>query len=123
MTDQIKADMADLLQRPSFRRFLWRMIEQGGIFDIATDGADHRDLNFAEGRRAMVFAILTDVEGGQEVQHPTGRPLMALIQTLREEVQTPQQFMEKPRGRRSRTDHYRDLRDSGDGRDRDDGDE
>jgi hypothetical protein len=111
--------MAKLLAEPAFRRFLWRLIERGGLFVTATSGADDRDLNFAEGRRSVTLEILTECEHFQEEQHPSGLPLLALIQTLREEVQTPQHLLEKPRGRRSRNDQYRDLRDRSDGRDDD----
>lgn len=115
MSEQVKADMADLLGRPQFRRFLFRMIERGGLFTSATSGADNRDLSFAEGRRSLLLEMLADVESGQPQQHASGWPLTASIQTLCEEVQTPQRDLEKPRGRRSRNDQYRDLDGDGSG--------
>lgn len=115
MSDFLRDEMRVLMGTPEFRRFLFRLIERSGLLSAASNGADGRDLSMAEGRRGFMLDILAECEAAHAVQHPSGWPLMALIQTLRDEVQTPQRNLEKPhRGRRSRNDHYREL-DAGDG--------
>jgi len=104
-------DMQFLNAQPQFRRFLWRVIQMAGILAPATNGADGRDLSFAEGRRNLGFEILADAEMGQPIQHHES--LMTLLQVLREEAQQS----EKPNGRRKpRYDRNDDLAD-GDERD------
>jgi hypothetical protein len=79
-------DMAELLSLPAFRRFLWRSIQTAGIFSQSTSGADGRDLSFAEGRRAQMFAILADVDVGQPVNARHPHNIMTLLAVLREEA-------------------------------------
>jgi hypothetical protein len=93
-----KEDMTALIALPAFRRFLWRVIQTSGILEPTTDGSEGRHLAYAEGRRNLGLEILADAEQGQPVAHPTGIPLLSVIQVLREEVQsTPQ---ENAHGRR-----------------------
>lgn len=96
---QRRQDMAFLLARPEFRRFMFRSIQLAGILEHttrATNGSDGRDLAFVEGRRSLGFDILCEADGGQPVpmQHPNH--LMTLIAALTEEVQAPPE--EKKRG-------------------------
>jgi hypothetical protein len=92
-----KEDMTALMALPSFRRFLWRVIQSARLFESTTDGSDNRHLEM-EGRRNLGLEVLADAELGQPVAHPTGIPLLSVIQVLREEVQsTPQ---ENAHGRR-----------------------
>lgn len=85
MTQQ-EQDMAELMALPSFRRFLWRSIQTSGILSQSTNGADGRDLSFAEGRRSQMFAILSDVEAGQPAALRHSHNIMTLIAVLREEA-------------------------------------
>lgn len=108
MTDQEKADLADLIERPGFRRFLFRAIQTAGIFDATANGSDGRNL-YLEGRRSLGLELLREVDAAQPVPSPSGIPILTLIQVLREEAQsTPQ---ERPSGRRNGI--YNDL--DGDG--------
>ncbi len=102
MTDaQHALDVKELMELPSFRRFLWRSIQMAMIFEHGgngTNGADGRNLDWIEGRRCLGFDILRDVERGQPVSHP--QSLFTLMQVLREEAQS--QKPEKSNGRRDR---------------------
>ena len=104
-TVEMKADLADLLERPQFKRFLFRVIQKAGIFNSTTNGSDGRNL-VLEGRRTLGLEILAEVDGAQPIPSPLGIPTMTLIQVLREEAQHPQ---EKPNV--ARPDTYADLRD------------
>jgi len=97
--------MASLIAMPAFHRFLWRSIQSAGIFSQATTGADARDLSFAEGRRSLMFAILSDVEQGQtpELRHPLS--IITLIAVLREEANPA------PKEKKSATGRYGELGD------------
>lgn len=103
MVTQQEKDMAALLALPEFRRFLWRSIQSSGIFAQSTNGADGRDLSFAEGRRSHMFAILSDVETGQPetLRHPNS--IMTLIAVLREEANPA------PKEKKSATGRYDEL--------------
>ena len=115
MTDkQTRADMAWLMARPEFRRFLWRVIQTARIFEPVTDGSDTRHL-YHEGRRDLGLELLAECEAGQPAQHPSGAPILTVIQVLREEAQ--QQPDEKGKDR-SRYDRTQDL-DEPPGADRD----
>jgi hypothetical protein len=83
---QEKADMAELLERASFRRFLFRVIQSAGIFTATTDGSKERD-QFNLGRRNLGLEILDMAERGQPIPdvHPAG-PLLTIIQAFREET-------------------------------------
>lgn len=102
MTDNVlhNADMAFLIARPEFRRFLFRSIQLAGILDHmgrGTNGSDGRDLAFAEGRRSLGFEILRMADAAQPaaLQHP--QCLITLVAALQEEIQSPKE--EKIRGR------------------------
>lgn len=103
MVTQQEKDMASLIALPAFHRFLWRSIQSAGIFSQATNGADGRDLSFAEGRRSQMFAILSDVETGlpPEQRHPNS--IMTLIAVLREEANPA------PKEKKSATARYDEL--------------
>ena len=102
MTQQ-ETDMGELMKLPAFRRFLLRSIQNAGIFSQATNGADGRDLSFAEGRRSQVFAMLSDVEAGLPVtqRHPLN--IMTLIAVLREEANPA------PKEKKSATARYDEI--------------
>ena len=102
--EQHKADIAQLIDLPAFRRFLWRSIQMAGIFSPAINGADGRDLS--EGRRRLGFDILQDVERAMPDPHPFG--LSTLIQVILEESRSSS-TQEKPSGRRSRYDDDSDT--------------
>lgn len=96
---QDETDMAELLELPAFRRFVFKSIQMAGILSAATTGADGRDLAFAEGRRSLGLDILRAVEAGQPapLRHPLS--IMTLIAALREEA-NPTSKPEKPRAGR-----------------------
>jgi hypothetical protein len=106
MTDQDKADLMDLMGRPGFRRFLYRAIQNAGLWSATTNGSDGRNL-YLEGRRSLGLEILREVDEAQPVQFPDGIPGMTLMQLFSEAAQSS--APEKPNGRRN--DHYRDLTD------------
>jgi hypothetical protein len=113
---QIRGDMAFLMGRPEFRRFLWRVIQTARIFEPVTDGSDTRYL-YHEGRRDLGLELLAECEAGQPAQHPSGTPILTVIQVLREEAQ--QQPTETQNGRRDRYDRTAEL--AGDGEPESDG--
>jgi hypothetical protein len=80
-----KLDISELMGLPSFRRFLWRAIQQARILETATNGADARNLDFFEGRRSLGFDLLSDVEAAMAVPHP--QALWTILQVLRVEAQ------------------------------------
>jgi hypothetical protein len=104
LTDQERADLADLIERPGFRRFLFRVIQKAGIFEATANGTDQRHL-VNEGRRLLGLEILREVEAAMPLQSPSGIPSLTVIQVLREEAQSPSK--EKPSGRRP--DTYSEL--------------
>ena len=104
--------MAELLAYPTFRKFLFRVIQMSGIMSPATNGTDGRNLDLFEGRRCLGFDILREVDRGQPqpLQHPMS--IMTWLAALSEEAtHTPK---EKPNGRRNR---YSDINGDGDGSD------
>lgn len=108
LTDQERADYADLLERPQFRRFLLRVIQLAGIYEATANGSAERTF-FQNGRRSLGLDILREVDAAQPLPAPTGTPTLTLIQVHREEAQSPSPERTKS-GRRN--DPYRDL-DSG----------
>lgn len=109
MTD---AEMAELLAVPTFRKFLFRVIQLSGIMSPATNGSDGRNLDLFEGRRNLGFDILREVDRGQPQPLQHSMQIMTWIAALHEEAtQSPK---EKPSGKRN--DRYSDLND-GDGAD------
>lgn len=106
MTQQ-ETDMAELLALPAFRRFLFRSIQNAGILSAATNGADGRDLAFAEGRRSLGFDILRDVDAGNPaaLRHPYS--IMTLIAAFREEANP----IGKPKAEKSSGTRYEDIDD------------
>lgn len=54
-----------LLAEPAFCRFLGRMVQMAGLLTPASNGADGRNLHFAEGRRSLAFDLLREVDAGQ----------------------------------------------------------
>lgn len=109
MTEQERADLADLMTRPAFRRFLYRAIQNAGLWSATANGSDGRNL-FLEGRRSLGLEILREVDEAQPAQFPDGTPGMTLMQLFSEAAQS--QALEKPNGRRS--DPYRELGDDTD---------
>jgi hypothetical protein len=109
MTEIDKADLQSLLKQTAFLRWLYRQTERAGIFTIATSGADHANLSFAEGRRSIVLEALQECEQAQPIGG-VGIPALTLIQMLRETAQSAAK--EKPLGRRR--DPYGELSDDGD---------
>lgn len=102
MTQQ-ETDMEELIALPAFRRFLWRSIQSAGILSQATNGADGRDLSYAEGRRSQMLAMLSDVEAAHPaaLRHPHN--IMTLIAVLREEANPA------PKEKKSGTGRYTEL--------------
>ncbi|WP_066807146.1 hypothetical protein [Sphingomonas asaccharolytica] len=101
MTDQTDADMKQLMELPSFRRFLFRSIQTAGLLShtaYGTNGSDGRDLAFNEGRRSLGFELLREAEAAlsEPLRHPLN--IMTLVSVLREEAQTSDQ--ERASGRR-----------------------
>lgn len=86
---QERSDIGFLIQRPEFRRFLWRVIQTSRIFNPAsTDGSDKRDLD--EGRRDLGLEILSMVEDGQPIAHRhPGGPILTVAMALNEEINQP----------------------------------
>lgn len=103
MVTRQETDMAALIAMPEFRRFLWRSIQSSGILSQSTNGADGRDLSFAEGRRSHMFALLSDVETGQPaaLRHPNS--IMTLLAVLREEANPA------PKEKKSATGRYDEI--------------
>lgn len=97
---QHERDMSELMGLESFRRFLFRSIQSAGLLSQASNGADSRDLAFAEGRRSLMFDILRDADAGQPdaLRHPLS--ILTLIAALREEVNT------SPAKEKKRDDRY-----------------
>lgn len=91
---QARSDMAFLLNRPEFRRFMLPVIQEARIFQSTTDGSDGRNLAFDEGRRSLGLDILAICERGQPAQHPESLPIFTIMQVFREETQS--QPTEKP---------------------------
>lgn len=105
-----KADKLTLMERAAFRRFLFDLIQAGGLFTTTATEADGRAL-YLEGRRSIVLDVLRDMDEAAPAQSSTGIPVLTLIQTLREEVQSAPST-EKKLGRRSGP--YSDLGDDSD---------
>ena len=93
MTD--RADRTVLMETPAFRRFLFSLIQRAGLFDAAASASDGREL-VLEGRRGLAIEILCDLDEVQPVRPASGIPVLTLIQTLTEEVQSVPK--EKPDG-------------------------
>jgi hypothetical protein len=104
LTDQERADLADLIERPGFRRFLFRVIQNAGIFSATTNGSEQRT-SFNDGRRSLGLDILQEVESAMPLQSPSGIPSLTVIQVLREEAQSPP----PERTKRGRRDPYSEL--------------
>jgi hypothetical protein len=109
---QFRLDMEVLVRLREFKRFLWRVIQEAGLFEATTDGSEGRD-RYRAGRRDLGLAILDMAELGQPLPdvHPDG-PLLTMIQILLEETQRPPE--EKPNARSPQYDRTDDLRDEGD---------
>jgi hypothetical protein len=110
LTDQERADYADLLERPQFRRFLLRVIQLSGIYEATANGSAERTF-FTNGRRSLGLDILREVDAAQPIPAPTGTPTLTLIQVHREEAQSPP-TERNPRGRRNGL--YNELGSDGD---------
>ena len=95
-------DMQALLRLEAFHRFLFRVIQEAGIFSAQTDGSVGRD-QFNLGRRNLGLTILDMAERGQPTQsaHPAG-PLITLIQAMRAETQKPTE----DRNEKRKSSHY-----------------
>jgi hypothetical protein len=111
---QIRTDMEFLNSRPEFRRFMWRAIQNAGLFDQTGSGKSERDLAYAGGRRDLGLELLADAEQGQPAAHPEGAPILTTIQILREEVNEA-----KPQGRKKAYDRTADISPDDDGPDGD----
>ena len=101
-----RSDKLTLLENPAFRRFLFAMIEAGGVFEATATIADGRNL-FHEGRRSLAVEMLRDLDAVQPLPNPGGIPIQTLIQTLREQAQSAR----KETGFDRRHDDYADRRD------------
>lgn len=102
MSDKLeRAEMAELLKLPAFRKFLFRSIQSAGIFSSTTNGADGRNL-VSEGRRNLGLDILHDAARGIPTSDPEAAFMLLSIQVLREGAQSIPE--ENTRGRRSRHD-------------------
>ena len=101
-----RSDKLTLLENPAFHRFLFAMIEAGGVFDATATAADGRNL-FREGRRSVALEMLRDLDTVQPLPNPGGIPIQTLIQTLREQAQSAH----KETGFDRRHDDYAELRD------------
>ena len=125
MVDQTKArsdrddsDMAYLMTLPSFKRFLFRVIESSGIHSSAY-GSDERRLSAVEGRRSLGFDMLRWADEGSRMGNGDGMASLLLI--LHEaSASTPVQ-PETRNARQSRRSHDRNDELLGDD-DVDDGD-
>jgi hypothetical protein len=109
---QLVRDMADLMERAAFRRFLFAVIQRAGIFSAQTDGSVGRD-QFNLGRRNLGLEILDLVETGQPVAevHPGGA-LLTLIQVLREETtRSPTETQNAIKAKSSKHDRHAELLD------------
>jgi hypothetical protein len=106
LTDQARADYADLLERPQFQRFLLRVIQLSGIYEATANGSAERTF-FANGRRSLGLDILREVDAAQPQPAPTNIPTLTLIQVHRQDAQSPPSERTKS-GRRS--DPYADIR-------------
>lgn len=84
-----QAEMLDLIQRPGFRAFLWRVWETAHMFS-GTHGADALTSAYAEGRRSLGLEMLTMVS--------SVRP-DALMLVLADTLSKPQQETASARGR------------------------
>jgi hypothetical protein len=112
MTDQERADYADLLERPQFRRFLLRVIQLAGIYEATANGSAERTF-YTNGRRSLGLDILREVDAAQPLPAPTSTPTLTLIQVHREDAQS--QTPERTKSGR-RNGIYGDLAsDDGDG--------
>lgn len=105
LSDEDKAELADLIGRPGFRRFLFRVIQNAGIFSATANGSEQRT-SFNDGRRSLGLDILREVEAAMPLQSTSGIPSLTVIQVLREEAQSPPPERTKS-GRRS--DPYSEL--------------
>ena len=101
-----RADKLTLLESAAFRRFLFAMIQAGGVFETTASAADGRNL-FLEGRRSLALEMLRSVDEVQPLPSPSGIPAQTLIQTLREQVQSAHKETAIDR----RHDTYAELRD------------
>ena len=99
---QQKDDMELLLKQPPFLRFIFELIQRGGVLEAAAHGSDERTF-IAIGRRQLALEILGMVEIGQPVAHPDKLPILTLLQVLREEASKPTET----RNAKDRSSHYR----------------
>jgi hypothetical protein len=100
-----EAEMKELMELPSFRKFLWRLIQTAGILSPGTNGTVGRDLNWIEGRRSLGFAALQDAERGIPEQARSPDCLLTLASLLREAAQST------PEPKRQRNDRSSDRYD------------
>lgn len=107
---QERQDMEDLNARPSFHRFMFRVIQSARIFQRATDGSEARAIN--DGRRDLGLEILAMVENGQPIPsvHPDG-PLLTILMALRAEIEQPQLEGERKTHEDRRYDRTDELHD------------
>ena len=100
---QQKDDMEALLKRPEFLRFIFELIQRGGVLEAAAHGSDERTF-IAIGRRQLALEVLGMVDLGQPVAHPDKLPILTLLQVLREEASKP---TENPNAKDRSSRHYR----------------
>lgn len=82
-----RADKIILLELPAFQRFLFALIEAGGVFENSASVGDGRTL-FLSGRRSLVLDVLRSMDAAQPLPSGNAIPCQTLIQTLREQVQS-----------------------------------
>jgi hypothetical protein len=80
-----RADKETLLANPAFQRFMFWLVQAGGVFDDSWASADHR---YLDGRRGLAIEVLREFEAVQPTRHPSGIPVATSIQLFREAVQT-----------------------------------
>lgn len=95
-------DLTQLMTLPAFRRFLFRIMNDSGIW-LPAYGSDGRNLAYAEGRRSLGLDILGMADKAAPI--PRNDSAMTIMAILSEAAKSIPQ--EKPNGRRSDTsDRY-----------------
>jgi hypothetical protein len=104
LTDQERADYADLIERPQFQD-LSCADSIGGIYEATANGSAERTF-FANGRRSLGLDILRIVEAAQPLPAPAHIPTLTLIQVPRGSTIPSSERTKSGR----RNDPYADLR-------------
>jgi hypothetical protein len=78
---QIPADLAWLIDKPAFRRWMLRLTQRSGIF-ASTFGADSRTTEYLDGRRSLGLELLNELAAIEP---------QALVRILSEPISTPRE--------------------------------